>query len=1384
MHKQIESIGKCKLGFWNTVNPAQAGLGTGNLGGLTGQGLQGKYRALVLVFSIAISLFNAPTVFSQVGIGTTTPDASAILDLTSTTKGILISRVTLVQRNAIVSPATGLLVYQTDNTPGYYYNSGTPGVPNWLRLLNNSSADNDWTLDGDTLYSGPDSTVVIRNGNVGIGTNAPWVKLHVDHVGDENAAFQVGDVTTVTSRTGVYLRSTTEGRISVGSGAAMTFFNGGSAGTERMRIDAAGNVGIGTTSPSTLNGGTALSGKIVQVKNVGGHAQFFANTTGANQWAVLGLEVGDATVGRRGFQWRYDGANNGVKAVFFNETTGTDVVNPLTLKNDGNVGIGTITPGAKLEVAGQIKITGGTPGVNKVLTSDAAGLATWQVPSGPAADYSNGGEAGLADRTLGNTDNFDLGFLTNNINRLHIQNDGNVGIGTSAPQHRLQVEGTVKVSAGADRQGVVALGDGGSTTVHTGIYRGGLGHRTSYTNNVNDNYLNLIGFRGIAFNTDYTNYADAQATRMLIDGVTGNVGIGTTSPSALLEVASTTSGIIIPRVTLVQRNAIVAPVTSELVFQTDNTPGYYYWDGAAWVQMLTGSGTGSGWATTGNAGTTVGTNFLGTTDAQDLAIYTNSAERLRVTSAGNVGIGTVVPTGKLTILKEGTATVGPTSGELVLSGTTPQLFLDDNDAGVDEKLWDFLATNTISNFRLVDDANTAGTNWLEVERSGTTVTDVSFPNGNVGIGTTSPGVKLEVAAPINSTALGLQGIGYTAPGQTSDFVFLNGTHIYSGISNITGTPSWSGDLAFYTNPGTVNGSAVVERMRILNSGNVGIGTTTPGAKLDVGIDQGDFARFGVGGTRISMGRSSTNYPGIGHNVDFDPIGGHKYIASETAALLIFNAGDFRFQGAASGAGGSAISWNTNMTIKQNGNVGIGTTSPSALLEVASTTSGIIIPRVTLVQRNAIVAPVTSELVFQTDNTPGYYYWDGAAWVQMLTGSGSGSGWATTGNAGTTVGTNFLGTTDAQDLAIYTNNAEKIRVTSAGNVGIGTTSPNDLLDVTGTVRLQGVRSTQGNTDLTFDNQVRFAYDALNLGIDKLLFYSGPIAAGNEVVTFDNSGNVGIGTTTPDRPFVINSANNSLAAGNGTALIFGESNKERFEVHSAGGDPGFLAKRAGGTWAAPTAVAINKTLSFLGGAGYDGTSWVLGSKAAINLRSAEAWTPTANATYITLETTPIGSTVRTERVRITENGNVGIGIGTPTGKLDVRAANTHTTGVYTGSGHLLLYNDQNNADELGAFLVFGSNYNDGIEKVTMRAAIKGGTDIPGNNGAGYLAFYTVPTPAGNQNTERMRIDQNGNVGIGTTGPAYKLDIEGIGTSGGLRISPKVSTNRVFQVLDRND
>jgi len=78
-----------------------------------------NFLSLLLIFFTTIS-------FSQVGIGTTSPDPSSVLDITSTSGGLLVPRMTVAQRANIATPIQeGLLIYQTDNTPGFYYHDGS-----------------------------------------------------------------------------------------------------------------------------------------------------------------------------------------------------------------------------------------------------------------------------------------------------------------------------------------------------------------------------------------------------------------------------------------------------------------------------------------------------------------------------------------------------------------------------------------------------------------------------------------------------------------------------------------------------------------------------------------------------------------------------------------------------------------------------------------------------------------------------------------------------------------------------------------------------------------------------------------------------------------------------------------------------------------------------------------------------------------------------------------------------------------------------------------------------------------------------------------------------------------------------------------------------------
>lgn len=94
---------------------------------------KGIFLAYAVMFTTTVT--NAQ---NNLGVGTATPDASAKLEVSSTTQGMLVPRMTATQRSSIASPATGLLVYQTDGTAGFYFNSGTPSAPSWTSLSGGS----------------------------------------------------------------------------------------------------------------------------------------------------------------------------------------------------------------------------------------------------------------------------------------------------------------------------------------------------------------------------------------------------------------------------------------------------------------------------------------------------------------------------------------------------------------------------------------------------------------------------------------------------------------------------------------------------------------------------------------------------------------------------------------------------------------------------------------------------------------------------------------------------------------------------------------------------------------------------------------------------------------------------------------------------------------------------------------------------------------------------------------------------------------------------------------------------------------------------------------------------------------------------------------------
>jgi len=90
---------------------------------------------LIFLLFVNIGVYAQNVSFNEDG---TSPDSSAMLDVSSTSKGVLIPRMTQTQRDAIAGPATGLLIFQSDNTVGFYMNLGTPAAPDWRRLVTNA----------------------------------------------------------------------------------------------------------------------------------------------------------------------------------------------------------------------------------------------------------------------------------------------------------------------------------------------------------------------------------------------------------------------------------------------------------------------------------------------------------------------------------------------------------------------------------------------------------------------------------------------------------------------------------------------------------------------------------------------------------------------------------------------------------------------------------------------------------------------------------------------------------------------------------------------------------------------------------------------------------------------------------------------------------------------------------------------------------------------------------------------------------------------------------------------------------------------------------------------------------------------------------------------
>jgi hypothetical protein len=557
---------------------------------------------LALLLLAAPRLTHAQT--GAVGIGTTAPDASAALDIVSSSKGLLLPRLTQAQVAAIAGPATGLLVFQTDGLAGFYYNAGTPAAPAWQQLTTATGAaltfGNGLTQTGSTVglggTLGQNTTLGLAGyalgltgGKVGIGTSSPQQALDVN-----GGILARGN--SLINTPGTYLqwnRSGNQGETwllnQAGNGQGGIYFgqsDTGSSGSntvrEWARFSSNGDLtlggGIGGSGYNFTVRGTTIMYGVLNVQSemavyrnlgVGGNI----SVDGQIMLNFGGLQFPDGSV-------QTSAAISAASAVL-NQTSQQANANFNISGNGivgGRMGVGTSSP------AGQLANT-----ASNVLGSDFNGISSqglgWVNTSGVgyagvfynANNIANGPGlavkvASTAAAALDVSQSVSAGAAGTPL--LRVNGNGRVGIGTIYPNQPLSIQASTASNspllgfysaAGADKFNF-SLADGGLNLSESGV-----------------------------------------ATGRLFVQLGGNVGIGTSNPGQKLEVAgqvySSTGGFRFPDGS-VQTTAAL-PSANAVLNQTSQQTANF---------NVSGTGTVGGLLTAGSA--TVGGNVgIGTTAA-------------------------------------------------------------------------------------------------------------------------------------------------------------------------------------------------------------------------------------------------------------------------------------------------------------------------------------------------------------------------------------------------------------------------------------------------------------------------------------------------------------------------------------------------------------------------------------------------------------------------------------------------------------------------------------------------------------------------------------------------------------------------------------------------